>query len=119
MRDPRETRARLKRGDESLTYLNRLPEAAGAGSGNPFMAPDAIFNFQKKCNHVAGGALRRLLRRLIASNPSSRTSQRPVVRGGRAQVRPAPRLGSRGQSLSAWRPPSRSRRAGALGLFFF
>jgi hypothetical protein len=62
----RENWARLERGDESLANLNRLPDAAACAAGNPFMAPDTIFNFQKKCDHAASRGAPQF-RRLIAS----------------------------------------------------
>lgn len=43
----------LKRGDASLDFLNRLPEASTGWSTNPFKAPDSIFAFQQKCDHAA------------------------------------------------------------------
>jgi hypothetical protein len=62
----RENWSRLERGDEGLANLNHLPDAAASGTGNPFMAPDTIFNFQKKCDHAASRGAPQF-RRLIAS----------------------------------------------------
>jgi len=62
----RENWGRLERADASLANLNRLPDAASSGTGNPFMAPDTIFNFQKKCDHAASKGAPQF-RRLIAS----------------------------------------------------
>lgn len=43
---------RLKAHDIALSSLNRLPEARTWGD-NPFKAPDAVFNFQQKCDYEA------------------------------------------------------------------
>ncbi len=53
LRVQRENFDRLKRDDESLAHLNRLPEASGGWGQNPFNAPSSIFSFQQKCDHAA------------------------------------------------------------------
>ena len=44
---------RLKRDDESLANLNRLPDATAGWGHNPFNAPANIFAFQQKCDFAA------------------------------------------------------------------
>ena len=44
--------SKLDAHDIALTGLNRLPEARTWGD-NPFKAPDAVFNFQQKCDYEA------------------------------------------------------------------
>ncbi len=62
----RENWVRLERGDASLANLNKLPEAPSTYGNNPFKAPDAIFNFQHKCDHAASRGAPQF-RRLIVS----------------------------------------------------
>ncbi|HXN35191.1 MAG TPA: hypothetical protein VN877_03415 [Opitutaceae bacterium] len=62
----RENWAALEHGDASLENLNRLPDAVGPAGGNPFKAPDVIFNFQRKCDRAASTGAPRF-RMLIAS----------------------------------------------------
>jgi hypothetical protein len=57
---------RFERGDASLANLNRLPAAPPSSGGNPFNAPDAIFNFQRRCDHAASRGAPQF-RRLIVS----------------------------------------------------
>ncbi|MBL9200973.1 MAG: hypothetical protein JNL39_10730 [Opitutaceae bacterium] len=49
----RENFERLRREDEHLAKLNRLPASDGGWGENPFGAPDHIFRFQRKCDHAA------------------------------------------------------------------
>ncbi|MBS0630658.1 MAG: hypothetical protein JSS11_01995 [Verrucomicrobia bacterium] len=49
----RENFDHLKRDDQSLANLNRLPPATGGWGENPFNAPAYIFAFQQKCDHAA------------------------------------------------------------------
>ncbi len=44
---------KLKREDQNLTNLNRLPDATAGWGENPFTAPAAIFAFQQKCDFAA------------------------------------------------------------------
>jgi hypothetical protein len=62
----RENWAAFERADTSLENLNHLPDVEGSIEGNPFKAPDAIFNFQRKCDHAASRDAPRF-RMLIAS----------------------------------------------------
>jgi hypothetical protein len=62
----RENWSAFERGDKSLENLNHLPEVEGTTGGNPFKAPDAIFSFQRKCDHAASRDAPRF-RMLIAS----------------------------------------------------
>jgi hypothetical protein len=62
----RENWTAFQRGDSSLENLNRLPDVPGVVGGNPFKAPDAIFNFQRKCDFAASRNAPRF-RMLIAS----------------------------------------------------
>jgi hypothetical protein len=50
----RENWSRLESSDAVLADLNALPDVAGTSSDNPFMAPDAIYRFQQKCDDVSG-----------------------------------------------------------------
>ncbi|HEY6925852.1 MAG TPA: hypothetical protein VI653_20395 [Steroidobacteraceae bacterium] len=56
----------LDRGNTSLGELNQLPEAHARRSGNPFKAPDNIFEFQQKCDAAASRRAPHF-RRLIVS----------------------------------------------------
>lgn len=49
----RENFDHLKRDDQNLANLNRLPAASGGWGANPFNAPEYIFAFQQKCDHAA------------------------------------------------------------------
>ena len=62
----RENWGAFERSDAGLDNLNRLPDTAGPAGGNPFKAPDAIFNFQRKCDRAASRGAPRF-RMLIAS----------------------------------------------------
>ena len=62
----RENWGRLEPNDAVLADLNGLPEAASAGSQNPFKAPDSVFLFQQKCDHYASHGAPQF-RRLIVS----------------------------------------------------
>ncbi len=62
----RENWERLERSDASLVNLNQLPGATNAWAQNPFKAPDAIFQFQQKCDHAASHGAPQF-RRLIVS----------------------------------------------------
>ena len=62
----RENFAQLTRADESLSYLNHLPAAAGGWGENPFKAPDFVFAFQQKADFAASHGAPQF-RRLIVS----------------------------------------------------
>ena len=62
----RENWTAFERGDKGLENLNHLPDVEGSIGGNPFKAPDAIFNFQRKCDIAASRDAPRF-RMLIAS----------------------------------------------------
>jgi hypothetical protein len=56
----------FRRSDANLAYLNQIPEARVGWATNPFKAPDAIFNFQQKCDFAASQGAPQF-RRLIVS----------------------------------------------------
>jgi hypothetical protein len=62
----KENWGKIERGDLNLANLNHLPDTAARLEGNPFNAPDAIFNFQQKCDYAASKGAPQF-RRLIAS----------------------------------------------------
>ncbi len=62
----RENWQSLERDDAGLANLNRLPDSGKAVGANPFKAPDAIFNFQLKCDLAASRGAPQF-RRLIVS----------------------------------------------------
>jgi hypothetical protein len=62
----KENWTRLELGDAALADLNKLPAATSAAAENPFKAPDAVFNFQQKCDYAASHGAPQF-RRLIVS----------------------------------------------------
>jgi hypothetical protein len=67
----RENWNRLESSDAVLADLNAMPDAPSASVDNPFLAPDAVYLFQQKCDHHASqGApqYRRLLVSMVAAH---------------------------------------------------
>ncbi len=63
----KENFAKLKRDDQHLANLNRLPPTAGGWGENPFGAPDFIFAFQRKCDHAASRGAPYFRRLIVAT----------------------------------------------------
>ncbi len=63
----KENFAKLKRDDQHLAKLNRLPPTEGGWGENPFGAPDFIFAFQRKCDHAASRGAPYFRRLIVAT----------------------------------------------------